>query len=272
MRYTIEGFSQEYAMQFKKEIERKDKKVTIKIDCTDLVILRWFVDFYPKMKKMVIDGKEFAWLTHKKLLEDLPLIDISKDGFISRMQKLVEFEILDYKFIKENGSFSLYTFGKNYEGMVSNTQWVPVQSGTGVPVQPSIGVGGQSGTKDNNISNSSIIDKNNNKEENAPRSCNNSFDEIINNFTEHEPLRTALIEYVKMRKLIKKPLTSHALELCLTKKNTGLFDLSGGNDELATEIVNQSICNSWQGLFPLKKVDARKADKQESIIERYARL
>ena len=44
MKYTIEGFSQEYACSLRKEVDGK----TIKLDCTDLVILRWFVDFYPK--------------------------------------------------------------------------------------------------------------------------------------------------------------------------------------------------------------------------------
>ena len=68
MKYTIEGFSQEYAMKLKKHIEKRNKIVEIKIDCTDLVILRWFVDFYPKMKKYIIDNKEYAWLTHNKLL------------------------------------------------------------------------------------------------------------------------------------------------------------------------------------------------------------
>jgi uncharacterized phage protein (TIGR02220 family) len=168
MKYTIEGFSQEYAMTLKKHIERKGKLVEIKIDCTDLVILRWFVDFYPKMKKMVIDGKEFAWLTHKKLLEDLPLIDISKGAFIERMQKLVEFNILDYQFIKEGGTFSLYTFGDNYnklidnKGMVSNNDGVQGQTDTGVGVQTSTRVYGQTDTKDNTINNTSINNYSNN--------------------------------------------------------------------------------------------------------------
>lgn len=162
MRYTIEGFSQEYAMTLKKHIERKGKLVEIKIDCTDLVILRWFVDFYPKMKKMIIDGKEYAWLTHKKLIEDLPLIDISKNAFIERMQKLVEFNILDYQFIKEGGTFSLYTFGDNYNklidnnGIVLNNNGVQGQTGTGVYGQTDTGVDGQTYTKDNTINNTSI--------------------------------------------------------------------------------------------------------------------
>ena len=83
MKYTIEGFSQEYALTLKKNIITKyGVEKTIKIDFTDLVILRWFVDFYPNMKKMIIDGKEYVWLSHKKLLNDLPLLDISKRACI----------------------------------------------------------------------------------------------------------------------------------------------------------------------------------------------
>lgn len=117
MKYTIEGFSQEYAVSLKKVIDGKE----VKIDCTDLVILRWFVDFYPKMKKIEVDGQQFALVVHKKLLEDLPLIDISKRAFSERLQKLVAFEILSYKLIKEGGTFAVYGFGRNYECMVGTS-------------------------------------------------------------------------------------------------------------------------------------------------------
>lgn len=144
MRYTIEGFSQEYAMTLRKKVIKRNKEIEIKIDCTDLVILRWFVDFYPNMKKMMVDGREYAWLTHNKLKNDLPLIDISKEAFNERMKKLVEFKVLDYQFVKECGSFSLYTFGENYkyliskeEGICSNRYGVYVQTDTGVCVQTS---------------------------------------------------------------------------------------------------------------------------------------
>ena len=121
MRFTIEGFSQEYAMTLKKEVEDRGKKKTVKIDCTDLVILRWFVDFFPNMKKMIVDGKEYAWLSHKKITEDLPILDISKRACIERMQKLVIFGILSYKLVKEGGTFSLYGFGENYINLLQST-------------------------------------------------------------------------------------------------------------------------------------------------------
>lgn len=118
MKYTIEGFSQEYACSLKKEIEEKGKLKTIKIDCTDLVILRWFVDFYPKMKKMIVSGREYAFLSHGYLEDELPLLDISKRAFCERMKKMAELGVLDHTLLKEGGTFPLYTFGENYINLV----------------------------------------------------------------------------------------------------------------------------------------------------------
>lgn len=112
-------------------------------------------------------------------------------------------------------------------------------------------------------------DNNENKNKNKKTNSDLSFGCIINNYTENETLRTALIEFIKMRKTIRKPVTSHGLELLLTKKG-GLFDLSSGNDGVATQIVNQSIELSWTGFYPLKTQKAEK--RQESIAERIARL
>lgn len=157
MRYTIEGFSQEYAMTLKKTVPVKDKEKTIQIDCTDLVILRWFVDFYPNMKKITVDGKEYAWLTHKKLLTDLPLLDITKRACIERMQKLVEFGILDYKLLKDGGTFSLYSFGPNYINLVRSNDTGEAQSNsTGGMRSNGIGGDGQPDNKDSSISDPSI--------------------------------------------------------------------------------------------------------------------
>lgn len=159
MKYTIEGFCQEYALTLKKTVPTKGGEKTIKIDCTDLVILRWLVDFYPNMKKMTIDGKEYVWLTHKKMLEDLPLLDITKRACIERMQKLVEFEILEYKLVKEGGTFSLYCFGKNYINLVQSTDTGVWQStSAGGMRSTDTGGGGQPNNKDNSINNPSIND------------------------------------------------------------------------------------------------------------------
>lgn len=74
------------------------------------------------------------------------------------------------------------------------------------------------------------------------------FDNIISKSTDNEALRTALYEFIKMRKLIKKPMTNRALELTISK----LFKLAK-DDKDRIAILNQSIVNSWQGVFELKE-------------------
>jgi uncharacterized phage protein (TIGR02220 family) len=160
LKYTIEGFCQEYALTLKKTVPTRGGEKTIKIDCTDLVILRWLVDFYPNMKKMTVDGKEYVWLAHKKMLEDLPLLDITKRACIERMQKLVEFEILEYKLVKEGGTFSLYCFGKNYINLVRSTDTGAEQSTSAEGMRSNgIGAGGQPPNKDNSIIDPSITNQ-----------------------------------------------------------------------------------------------------------------
>ena len=74
-----------------------------------------------------------------------------------------------------------------------------------------------------------------------------NFDSIIENATESEELRSALIEFVKFRKLIKKPMTNKALELIISKLNK-----LGTTDRERVEILNQSIERGWAGVFAIK--------------------
>lgn len=123
MKYTIHGFSQAFAITLKQTVTENGKAKQIKIDCTDLLILRWFVDFFPRTKKMYIDGEQYAFVTHGMIIEDLPLLDITKRACIERMQKLVKFDILKYHLLKQDGTYSLYAFGNNYENLIkSKTQ------------------------------------------------------------------------------------------------------------------------------------------------------
>lgn len=62
-------------------------------------------------------------------------------------------------------------------------------------------------------------------------------------------LNQAFIDYVEMRKKIKKPLaTERAVKLAMNN----LQKLSDGDNDVAIKILEQSIVGSWQGLYPLK--------------------
>ena len=64
-----------------------------------------------------------------------------------------------------------------------------------------------------------------------------------------ELLDNAFREYVTMRNKIKKPITT---KQCLTRAMNTLDRLSGGDNNLAIKILNQSVDHCWQGLFALK--------------------
>jgi len=64
----------------------------------------------------------------------------------------------------------------------------------------------------------------------------------------NEVLQSHFLEFLEMRKKIKKPMTKKAQELFKTK----LEKLSNKNIQLATEIINQSILNCWQDIYELK--------------------
>ena len=67
-------------------------------------------------------------------------------------------------------------------------------------------------------------------------------------FPEDEKLNQAFADFVDIRKQIKAPMTDRAVGMAIKK----LTELSGGNSDTAVKILEQSIMNSWKGLFPLK--------------------
>lgn len=89
--------------------------------------------------------------------------------------------------------------------------------------------------------------KNTNKNTNIENKKESSIDKIINAYTGNLELRNTLKEFLKMRKSIKKPMTDQAMKLLINK-----LDKLGSNDNEKIEILNQSIFNSWQGIFELK--------------------
>lgn len=119
MKYTIEGFSQEAALSMQTTITENGRTKTIKLDCTDLIILRWIVDFFPHMKKAIINGTEYAWVSYDSLLEDLPLLDIGKRALADRLRKMGTLGILKHETVRTKGTYSYYGLGPEYSRLIS---------------------------------------------------------------------------------------------------------------------------------------------------------
>lgn len=91
--------------------------------------------------------------------------------------------------------------------------------------------------------------------------------EIKNNiYTDSTELNEALTAFMEHRKKIKKPMTEHAVKLTISKLNKMTADVSE-----QIQILNQSIENGWQGVFPLKtdeKVQSKPKSKFNNAPER----
>lgn len=153
MKYTIEGFSQRKVLSLRDEKQR--------VDCIDLVLLRWFIDFKdtPKMKCREINGNRYYWVNYEKILSDLPILSISKRAVYDRLQKLVKFGVLTHYHVKHGGSFSYYGIGEMYESLVSELSPYEDNFRWGMK-STSEGVGIQLPSKDSSITDSSISHNN----------------------------------------------------------------------------------------------------------------
>lgn len=164
-----------------------------------------------------------------------------------------------------------------YEKPIGNNQEVENQEvenqGVGFLGVGFLGVENQEvenqGQLNTNILNTKELNTNeSNKEEEKVLPKGNTHREIQRKNTSHvyypdELLNNAFLEFIKMRVKIKKPLTDRAIELCMKKLeelSTPEYSDSMDND-LAIKILEQSIMNCWQGVFPLK--EERKTEKTE---------
>lgn len=85
------------------------------------------------------------------------------------------------------------------------------------------------------------------------------FDLLVESYTDDLQLRNTIYEFIKMRKAIKAAMTSNALKLMLSK----LDKLSNGDKNKKFKILEQSIMNSWKGIFELKNENGQKRVQYE---------
>ncbi|MDY3778479.1 MAG: helix-turn-helix domain-containing protein [Candidatus Onthovivens sp.] len=97
--------------------------------------------------------------------------------------------------------------------------------------------------KENNISNINNTNINNKKE----RKKETNYDKIINSMVEDEEIKNSIYEFIKMRKLIKKPMTDRALTMLINK----LEKLSSDKD-IQIKILEKSILKNWTDIYELK--------------------
>lgn len=231
-------------------------------------ITRVYVDTgleYPEIKEFVKKDKDVVILHPKKPFWKVvteygyPVISKETSECIDQARKALKSDKYNYRLLKikgeakqKNGEKSKYNLAK-YKPLLDvpfkiSSKCCSIMKKSPLhkynhknKSHPKLDWGSQQ-SRPNNINNNIInnIKKESKKEE--------SFDDIINSMCQNEELKNTLYDFIKMRKVIKKPLTNRALKSIINK----VKKLSNGKGSLAIAILDQSITNCWQDVYELR--------------------
>lgn len=265
MKYNISGFDQ-------------SAMIELGLNADDLNILRWFIDFKDSGKMFkeyfIEENCFYYWINYNGLIEAFPYLFVNCNTEETKKKKLQRLlngnisKILKKKLIKnKKGTYTFFALNEiNYQKLLRvKHESCEEEYNVGAEISTGTNHSGANDTtgtnhsgahwnesfqpKDSSINNSSI---NNNKKEKGKKKTKQEptqteIDEVVNAYTSNEELKATLIEFVKFRKSIKRVMTTHALELLIKK-----LDRFANDDNTKIEILNESIMNGWNGIFPLK--------------------
>ena len=266
MKYNISGFDQ-------------SAMIELGLNADDLNILRWFIDFKDSGKMLkeyfIEENCFYYWINYNGLIEAFPYLFVNCNTEETKKKKLQRLlngnisKILKKKLIKnKKGTYTFFALNEiNYQKLLRvkhESCEEEYNAGAEIPTGTNYsGANDTTGTnhsgahwnesfhpKDSSINNSSINlnKKEKTKKKNTKKEpTQTEIDEVINAYTSNEELKATLIEFVKFRKSIKRVMTTHALELLIKK-----LDRFANDDNTKIEILNESIMNGWNGIFPLK--------------------
>lgn len=191
--------------------------------------------------------KGYCWATNDYFAS---LYDVSRKSVSRWINALVSKGYISSDLVyKENSKEILHRYlriAQNSEDMEKNVH--PYGQKSSEPMDKNVLNPMDKKVKENNTNNNNTINntiKKERKKKEDKKTTN--YDSIINECIEDEPVKQEIYEFIKMRKLMKKPLTDRALRLLISK----LKKLSSDPVD-QVQILDNSIMNNWQGIFPLK--------------------
>ena len=173
-------------------------------------------------------------------------LGVSKSTAQRNLENLVNRGVIEKRVEEISGvKFNRYIAREKVEPPIVKTSTGCSQNGYGGVVKMGTGCsqngyGGvvKMGTNNTNIYNTNNNTSNNTKDKGTPA-----------RYFDDEELNNKFLEFLSMRKKIRKPVrTDRALKALLKK----LHELSGGDVGLMKQIIDQSLDKEWLGLFELK--------------------
>jgi hypothetical protein len=107
----------------------------------------------------------------------------------------------------------------------------------------------------------------NNTSNNIKKERKTSYDEILSGITDTD-LKGLYLEYIKMRKLIKAPMTDRALQMLIKKVN----ELEPYSVDNQKQLLETAIMNNWKSVYPLRKGENNVSTNPKRSGEEYAFL
>lgn len=194
------------------------------------------------------------------------LVTLSKDGKDSVNAALKELEKFGYlrrtQAIDANGKFS----GYNYEifeqptaSKAENPKAVKPFAENPATGKPTTENPPQLNKKVLNTKNLNTEKSNTEEVEERKKKGGSSYDDVINNLIFNDEVKKTLYEFIKMRKLIKRPLTDFALTELINK----LFGISA-DPQVQIEVLKNSILNTYPDIYA-PKVEKQPATPRDNV-------
>ena len=217
------------------------------------------------------NDKGYCWASNSYFAE---LYEVSKETisrWISKLEKsgYVNVQIIFKENTKEIIERRIYING--IPQIVNEKTYVQTDDKSNTPIDENINTYGQNNQDDIDENINTPIDENvkdnntvfnntiNNKKEKNKTSVDTKtdFDNLIDEYTKNDKLKDTIYEFIKMRKTVKKTLTTKALELLLNRLN------HIANDDISKiKVLEQSIEHCWLTVYECKEIKGNTKDNK----------
>ena len=127
---NVLGFNQEKVIKIKNiKIEKRkntEKEIIQTLEIEDLYLLNRLFNFRGSAKtaNTIIDGKVFFWINYKTLLENMPILNMTKETLMNKFKKYVDMKLIERKQMYEKdgikGTYSYMHITEKLEDLQIN--------------------------------------------------------------------------------------------------------------------------------------------------------
>lgn len=241
-----------------------------KLDFTDLALLE-YIEWARGSSKMLKyyeeeSNKNFVWINHNKLLDDVPFFDIKESALKKRLNRLCQVGLLEYKLFSNKGgrgTRAYYTLSEKCEDLkisedktasttsekkITEVSKNDATSDTEMTEKDGAGVNFSPSYKEITIDKEITIVKETTKEKKSMvETVLDEYPVFVNN----PDLVKTYLDFAEMRKAKGKKYEIKT-EGTVRSSVRSLLKLGGDNVRLIEAIINQSIERCWDGFFDVK--------------------